>query len=69
MNNQEENEIARNAARDAGIRGKNWQGDSAMKCFMRDFHNLPRYQRQDMGYWGIKSYAEQWWSENRSQFS
>lgn len=68
MNNQEENQIARDAARSAGIRGRDYNGESAMSQFMRDFHNIPRYQRIDMGYYGIQTYAQQWWAENRSRF-
>jgi len=66
-NNQEENQIARDAARNVGIHGSDSRGP-AIRQFMRDFHNLPRYQRIDMGYFGIQAYAQQWWAENRSRF-
>jgi len=68
VNNQEENAIAHDAARNAGIRGRDYNNISAMSQFMRDFHDIPRYQRKDMGYWGIMNYAQEWWAYNRSRF-
>ncbi len=69
MDNQEENRIAHDAARDAGIRGNDYKGDSAKQVFLREFHNLPRYERQSMGYEGIYQYARDWWSMNSGQYS
>ena len=69
MDNQEENRIARDAAREAGIRGRDWNNNRAIDLFMNEFHTLPRYERQSMGYSGIYQYARDWWSMNSGKFS
>ena len=65
-----ENETFRKAARDAGIRGKDWRGNDALDDFSTYYHNQwDKWEREQDGYDGVYRKARDWWSSNSSKYS
>lgn len=70
MGNQYENQEFRNAARAAGVRGKDWAGNSALKDCSTAFHNrFSRGERAGMNYHEMLSWASDWWSQNSFKYT
>lgn len=73
MSNKYWNETFRKAAQDAGITGtRGIRGDEtpAIKDFSHYLHNLyEKWERDELGYHGIREEAEYWWSVNWQRYS
>lgn len=69
MGNQYENEEFRNAARKAGVRGKNWENIEALDLCSEDFHNVfSRPERSAMSFHEMEAWAQGWWQQNGHKF-
>lgn len=65
-----ENETFRKAARNAGINGKDWHDNDALKNFSSYYHDKwNKWEREQDGYDGILTKAKQWWKENKHKYS
>lgn len=68
MGNRFENREFDNAAKAAGVRGRDWQSESALDS--EAFHNtFERYERSAMSFQSMKEWAEGWWQQNRHKYS
>lgn len=65
-----ENQVFRKAAQSAGITGKDWQGEKAIQAFSRYLHSVyEKWERENLGFHGIREIAVDWWEENRSKYA
>lgn len=60
-----EMDVFRKAARDAGIRGKDWQGFAAIKNFTLYYRaKWAQWEQEEEDYEGVFLKARRWWLEN-----
>jgi len=70
MANEYENREFKNAAREAGVRGRDWNGKEAINDCSEKFHNkFDRDERDSMSFQEMVEWAEDWWQENGHKYS
>lgn len=68
--NQYQNEQFRKAARAAGVKGKRWNGDTAIDDCSEAMHNrFMRVERSDMNFKELVDWAKDWWRDHRGSYS
>ena len=65
-----ENQTFRKAAQSAGITGKDLRGNNAIRAFSNYLHSeYPKWEREQLGFNGIREIAIDWWEEHRSEYA
>jgi len=70
MGNRYENKEFDNAAREAGVQGRDWDNNEALDDCSEKFHNtFEKWEHDAMSFQEMVEWAKDWWLDNSHKYS